>query len=304
MSLELTVEALGPSASAVGLRELIHRAAQSTSSVLITGEPGLGQESVALAVHRQSHRQDRPFVTLNCAGLSEISLEVELFGQVDVVRRSLLEEARGGTLFLDEISELGLPLQGKITQLIRQQALFDVRVITSTHRDLVRLVELGHFKESLYCALAVLPIHLTPLRQRSEDIPAIADHFLNKYSALNGHRVRGFCPQAIEKLKSINWSGNIRELESVVERLTVLSPQTEIQASDVPDLGLKCFESFFGKETSDLPPLEELERRYIQMVLQRTGSHKEKAAQILGINRRTLYRKEREYGIIDPEPAT
>ncbi len=291
------------------------------TSVLLTGESGTGKELVARTIHRNSKRVSQPFVAVNCAAIPEALLESELFGHAKGAftdarqeRQGLFTRADGGTLFLDELGELPLTMQVKMLRALEERTIrpvgatqvrsIDVRVIAATHKDLKKAITEGNFREDLYYRLAVIPVVMPALRHRPEDIPLLAHHFLNNYSLANGGRVHGFTPEALQKLIALPWPGNVRELENLVERLVVLSKNPTIQAADIPAGEEGNFETFLGQNASHLPTLEELEKRYIGMVLERTGSRKEKAAQILGINRRTLYRKEREYGYVteDHEP--
>lgn len=316
-------EIIGKSPSMREIFDLVERVSSSTSSVLITGESGTGKEVIAKAIHQRSPRADKNFIAVNCTAIPESLLESELFGHVKGSftgatgdKKGLFEEAEGGTLFLDEIGDMDVALQAKILRALQERVIrpvgsnqskaIDVRVIAATHKDLKKAIANGTFREDLYYRLAVIPIVMPPLRHRTEDIPLLANHFLNKYSLMNGGRVHGFAPEALQRLMSLPWTGNVRELENLVERLVVLSKTPTIQAQDIPGSDEQNFESFFGQNTAHLPSLEELEKRYISLVLQKTGSKKEKAAQILGINRRTLYRKERDYGFVSPseeEPA-
>lgn len=220
-------------------------------------------------------------------------------------KKGLFEEADGGTLFLDEIGDLDLALQAKLLRVLQEKKIkpvganrekdVNVRVITATHKNLQKAIEEELFREDLYYRLSVLPIQLPPLRKRKEDIPLLANHFLQKYSSINNSQAVSFSPQAMEELLNYRWNGNVRELENVVERLTVMSTEKEITNTSLnssPDE--ENSEEFFSKNTSDWPTIDELNRRYIDLVLEKTGGRKEKAAQILGINRRTLYRREKE----------
>jgi DNA-binding NtrC family response regulator len=175
----------------------------------------------------------------------------------------------------------------------------DVRIIAATHKDLKLAIKEGRFREDLFYRLSVIPIVIPPLRNRREDIPLLAEHFLKKYSAANHSKVFGFSKRAMARLVAQRYDGNVRELENLVERAVVLASSTLIDESEVPSSDGANAEQFFAGATSDFPTIEQLERRYIQIVLEKTGGKKDKAAQILGINRRTLYRKEREYGFID-----
>lgn len=316
-------EIIGKSLPMKGVFDLISRVAPSNSNVLITGESGTGKEVVAKAIHQQSSRGNKKFVAINVTAIPDTLLESELFGHVkgsftgaNDNKTGLFEEASGGTLFLDEIGDMDMALQAKILRVLQEREIrpvgstqskaVDVRLIAATHKDLKVAIANGTFREDLYYRLAVIPIAMPPLRHRVEDIPLLAYHFLNKYSILNGGRVTGISHEALQKLMALPWPGNVRELENLVERLVVLSRHPVIQAEDIPLGEEKNFETFFGQNTSDLPSLDELEKRYISLVLEKTGSKKEKAAQILGINRRTLYRKEREFGFVSndsPEPV-
>jgi two-component system, NtrC family, response regulator AtoC len=300
---------------------LIDQLASSTASVLVTGESGTGKEVIARAIHRAGARKDKPFVAVNCTAIPDSLLESELFGHVKGAftgaaadKRGLFEEADGGTIFLDEIGDMDIALQAKMLRVLQERTVrpvgstqsrpIDVRVIAATHKDLKKAIANETFREDLFYRLAVIPVVMPALRHRPEDIPLLAHHFLNKYSLANGGRVHGFAPEALHKLVALPWPGNVRELENLIERLVVLSKTPMIQAADIPAGEEKNFESFYGENAGSLPTIEELEKRYIGMVLEKTGSRKEKAAQILGINRRTLYRKEREYGFVtgDQEP--
>jgi DNA-binding NtrC family response regulator len=310
-------EMLGKSPAMQTVFDLVTRVAGTTSNVLVTGESGTGKEMVARAVHQMGPRKSKPFVAINCTAIPETLLESELFGHAkgsftgaNARKKGLIEEANGGTLFLDEIGDMSPPLQAKLLRVLQERKIrpvgdnnfydVDVRVIAATHKDLKAAIREGRFREDLYYRLSVIPIVIPPLRDRAEDIPLLAEHFLNKYAAAsseeNGPRVRGFTKAAISKLMSLRWEGNVRELENVVERAVVLCPNPLIDASDIPDAEATRTEGGMTALTGDYPTLAQLEERYIQAVLAKTGGRKDKAVEILGINRRTLYRKEREYG--------
>ena len=314
-------EIVGKSAPMQEIFDLVERVASSISSVLITGESGTGKEVIAKAIHQRSPRAGKNFIAVNCTAIPDTLLESELFGHVKGSftgatsdKRGLFDEAEGGTLFLDEIGDMDISLQAKLLRVLQERQIrpvgatqsksVDVRIIAATHKDLKKAIANATFREDLYYRLAVIPIVMPALRHRPEDIPLLAHHFLNKYSLLNGGRVHGFTQEALQKLMALPWPGNVRELENLVERLVVLSKNPVIQVEDIPSGEEKNFETFFGQNVASLPSLEELEKRYISLVLEKTGSKKEKAAQILGINRRTLYRKERDYGFVtsDQEP--
>ncbi len=304
---------VGKSTAIQNIFDLIDRVGPSSTNILITGESGTGKEVIARALHNQSPRSNQPFIAINCTAIPESLMESELFGHIkgaftgaNVDKKGLFEEANGGTLFLDEIGDMDMALQAKLLRVLQERTIravgsnqskpIDVRVIAATHKDLKKAISNGTFREDLYYRLSVIPIVIPPLRHRVEDIPLLANHFLRKYSALNHNKQVSFTQAAIQKLMGMHWPGNVRELENMVERLVVLARSTTIDVADIPDSEQTSQEHFFGTATSDLPTIEELEKRYIHLVLEKTGGKKERASQILGINRRTLYRKEREYG--------
>jgi DNA-binding NtrC family response regulator len=314
-------EIVGKSPAMKEIFDLIERISSSSSSVLITGESGTGKEVIARAIHQSGPRAGKNFVAVNCTAIPDSLMESELFGHMKgsftgahADKVGLFTEAEGGTIFLDEIGDMDVGLQAKLLRVIQERTVrpvgstqnkpVDVRILAATHKDLKKAIANGTFREDLYYRLAVIPLVMPALRHRPEDIPLLAHHFLNKYSLMNGGRVHGFSSEALQRLMALSWPGNVRELENLVERLVVLSKTPVIEASDIPAGEEKSFENFFGQNVADMPSLEELEKRYVTLVLEKTGSRKEKAAQILGINRRTLYRKEREYGFKteDQEP--
>ncbi len=309
---------VGKSTAIQNIFDLIERVGPASTNVLITGESGTGKEVVARALHNQSPRAQKPFIAINCTAIPDSLMESELFGHVKGAftgatgdKKGLFEEADGGTIFLDEIGDMDMALQAKLLRVLQERQIkpvgsnqnksIDVRVIAATHKDLKKAIANGVFREDLYYRLSVIPIVIPPLRHRPEDIPLLAHHFLRKYSALNGGKVTSFTQEALRKLMALNWPGNVRELENMVERLVVLSRAQQIDAPDIPTTDQSSGEQFFGQATNDSPTLEELEKRYIQLILEKTGGKKEKAAQILGINRRTLYRKEKDYGFATGE---
>lgn len=315
-------EMVGKSTAIQSIFDLIKRVSSASSNVLITGESGTGKEVVARSIHSHSPRAKKPFIAINCTAIPESLMESELFGHVKGSftgatgdKKGLFEEAEGGTLFLDEIGDMDISLQSKLLRVLQDRTIkpvganqskpIDVRVIAATHKDLKKAILQSQFREDLFYRLAVIPIVVPPLRHRPEDIPLLAHHFLRKYSALNSGRVVGFTQAALLKLMTLSWPGNVRELENMIERMVVLSRGSQIDLTEIPESENTPNEQFFGQSTSDSPTLEELEKRYMQLILEKTGGKKERAAQILGINRRTLYRKEREYGFVsdqEPEP--
>ena len=293
---------------------LIRKVAASDVSVLVTGESGSGKEMVASAIHQCSSREGRPFIAINCAAIPKELLESELFGHAKgaftgatTARRGLFEEAHEGTVLLDEIGDLPLPLQAKILRLLQTKEVkplgqnivkeINVRIISATHKNLKALIQKGEFREDLYYRLNVMPIQLPPLRERREDVPLLAEHFLRKHSPSVGRRLFGFSKGAISKLQSLPWRGNVRELENTVERAMVMAEGSWIEDCDiiVDEIGTD------GNVADDLfnsgKSLKDIEREYIRHVLAKTGNRKEAATRILGIDRKTLYRKEKLYGI-------
>ena len=304
---------IGKSSAMKSVFDLVGRVSQATANILVTGESGTGKEMIARAIHQQGPRSGKPFIAINCTAIPESLLESELFGHAKgsftgaiSKKRGLFEEAEGGTLFLDEIGDMNVLLQSKLLRVIQEKKVravgdnvdraIDVRIIAATHKDLKSAMKDGRFREDLYYRLSVIPIVIPPLRHRQEDIPILSDFFLKKYSATNNSKVRGFTKRAVSKLMGLKWEGNVRELENVIERAVVLSTSDLIDENDIPSPETTNAETFFGASTGDFPSLEDLERRYIEMIMQKTGGRKDKASQILGINRRTLYRKCLDYG--------
>ncbi len=299
----------------------IEKVAPAQSTVLIKGDSGTGKELVARAIHERSRRADKAFVAINCTAIPENLLESELFGHMKgsftgaiADKKGLFEEADGGTLFLDEIGDLDMALQAKLLRVLQERKIkpvganrekdVNVRVVTATHKNLQKAIEDELFREDLYYRLSVLPIQLPPLRQRKDDIPLLANYFLEKYSSLNNSVAKRFSASAMQELIQYPWNGNVRELENVVERLCVMSQDEEIATTYLEaasDSGTS--DDFFLSSTQDWPTIEELNQRYINLVLDKTGGRKEKASQILGINRRTLYRREKEsqVGVLNNE---
>lgn len=311
---------LGKSKAMKELFDLMERVAPAQSNILITGESGTGKEVVARTLHQMSPRAESPFVAVNCTAIPETLLESELFGHAkgsftgaDKRKKGLFEEAHGGTLFLDEIGDMEPSLQAKLLRVLQERRIrpvgetkdleIDVRVIAATHKDLKKAIRDGLFREDLYYRLNVIPLHLPPLRHRKEDIPLLAQSFLEKYAAANRSPAHGFTPGALHLLMNRPWPGNVRELENMVERLVVMARTALIDDHDLPQPETAGVEDFYGSMTQDLPSMEDLEKRYIQFVLAKTGGKKDRASQILGINRRTLYRKEREYGFVSDEES-
>lgn len=312
---------LGKSKSMKDLFDILETVSPAQSNILITGESGTGKEVVARTIHNMSTRSKAPFVAVNCTAIPETLLESELFGHAkgsftgaDRKKIGLFEEAQGGTLFLDEIGDMVPSLQAKLLRVLQERKIrpvgetkdveIDVRVIAATHKDLKKAIRDGLFREDLFYRLNVIPVHLPPLRHRKEDIPLLAQAFLDKFSAANRSPAHSFSPGAMHIMMNRQWQGNVRELENLVERLSVMARRQVIEEHDLPQPENAEAEDFYGEMTRDLPTLETLEKRYIQFALAKFGGKKEKVSQVLGINRRTLYRKEREYGFVSDEDDT
>jgi Nif-specific regulatory protein len=311
-------EIVGRSPVIAKVRAQIARVAATNATVLISGESGVGKELVARALHLSSARRDKLFVCLNCAALTESLLESELFGHekgafTGATERKIgkFEAAHGGTIFLDEIGEMSPHLQAKFLRVLEghayervggsQPVRVDVRVIAATNRDLEKEVEKGDFRRDLYFRLRVVEIVVPGLRKRPDDIPILANHFLDQFSRETGRRLRGFTPEAMEQMRRYRWPGNVREMKNVIERAVVLGEGPLIDVGDLmlSKLATSGETSEASVPTDEFTPLtlEELERRHIRATLAATGWNKSQAAQILGIERSTLDRKLRRYGL-------
>jgi DNA-binding NtrC family response regulator len=291
----------------------IRRAAPSDSTVLISGESGTGKELVARAIHSLSPRAAREFVPVDCSALVETLLESELFGHVKgsftgayQTKHGLFELANQGTFFFDEISNLSLNIQAKLLRVIQEREFMkvgsqkriklDIRIIASSNRDLREAIRVGTFREDLFYRLSVIPIHLPPLRERKEDIPLLVEHFLDKYSEKSNRKVAGISRQALEMLAAYSWPGNVRELEHTIERILILEDGEVIQPEHLPAF-ISQRQGEFRVFSEELFSLDDLEKRYIQFVLRRTKGRRQEAAQILGIDRKTLGLKIKKYGL-------
>ncbi len=302
---------IGESSAMREIFALIKKVAAGRSSVLITGESGTGKEVVARTLHYCGAGADRPFIPINCTAIPEGLLESELFGHVrgaftgaHTTKCGLFEKANGGTLFLDEIGDMGPALQGKLLRVIQdrevrpvggtQSTKVDVRIIAATNKDLDVEMEVGRFREDLYYRLNVIPIHIPPLRERPDDIPPLVDAFLRKHS---DGRARVVSPVALERLRGHQWKGNARELENVIERALVLSEATEIGPDEIPFYADERVtpedptEALMRGAAERRLTLHELESRYTDLIMERTDGNKVQAAKILGIDRKTLYRR-------------
>jgi two-component system response regulator AtoC len=288
----------------------VARVAETETTVLITGESGTGKELVAKAIHTRSRREG-PFVAINCAAMPESLLESELFGHVKgaftdarTARPGLFIKASHGTLFLDEIGEMPAGMQAKLLRALQertvrpvggdQEQAFDARLIAATNRDLETEVEEKRFREDLFYRINVVRIHVPPLRARGSDILLLAQHFLQRYQSGPTQRVVGIKSVAADKLLSYPWPGNVRELQNCIERAVALAQFDQVGIDDLPERVREFKSSRIAIESSDpteLLPMEEVERRYILRVLDAVGGNKTLAAQVLGFDRRTLYRK-------------
>jgi two-component system, NtrC family, response regulator HydG len=303
---------LGKSAPMQRLRALIERVAGASSSVLISGETGTGKELVALAIHADSPRAERPFVAVNCAALPEYLLESELFGHAKGAftgasqsRRGLFVEADGGTIFLDEIGDLPLALQGKLLRVLQsgevrpvgseQSRTVDVRCVAATHKDLGELVAKGLFREDLFFRLDVLRVAVPPLRERGEDVLPLCDHFLKKSLATGTRSILiGFEPEALDFLAGCDWPGNVRQLENLIERLVVTASAPLARLGDVKAaLGPMREADLITPLVQQRLTLQDLESRYIDGVLRAVDGSRPKAAEILGVDPSTLYLRDK-----------
>ena len=301
---------LGKSRPMQEVFELIRRVADSPSNLLITGESGTGKELVAKAIHYNSDRRDRPFVAVNSAAIPEQLLESELFGHMrgaftdaKADRPGLFEEAQKGTLFLDEISELPLMLQAKLLRAIQEREIrrvgstksipVDVRIIAATNLNLADEVKAKHFREDLYYRLNVIEIRLPPLRDRRDDIPLLVETFLHKCAKANRKPLQGVSESSLALLIDYSWPGNVRELENIIERAVTLARGEKIMPEDLPATvqGSRGDRRVLDDAAERTLPLQEVEWEYIKKILEKTGGNKYQAAQALGIDRKTLYRK-------------
>jgi two-component system response regulator AtoC len=298
----------------------ISKIADYKTTVLVTGESGVGKELVARAIHQRSSRSGGPFVPINCGAIPENLLESELFGHkkgafTDAVsdRRGLFEEANGGTLFLDEIGELPLGLQVKLLRVLEDEKIrrlgesrdlqVDVRIVTATHRDLLAETKAGRFREDLFYRLNVLPIHVPPLRERREDIPLLIDHFVTRNNARLGTDIRGLDAEARRLLYEYAWPGNVRELENTVERAMVLCESDNIGASDLPERIREARDpvklQLSSGELSVKKTTRYIEEVLIRRALQKTKGNRTRAAELLEISHRALLYKIKDYNITD-----
>jgi two-component system response regulator HydG len=310
---------IGKSPPMKDLLDMVAMVAPTEATALITGESGTGKELIAKAIHYNSPRKDRPFVVVNCAALTETLLESELFGHekgaftgADRRREGRFMQANRGTIFLDEIGEMSLTMQAKLLRVIQEREIqrvggdatlkVDVRILAATNRDLMEEVASQRFREDLFYRLNVVTLRVPPLRERHEDIPLLARHFLDRYSDKNRKQMKGFTPLAMDMLLKYDWPGNVRELENAVERAVILVPGDYITEREFP---LNLTRSY--AHTTDVPPpqtastpshsLDEVEKEVILATLKATAGNKSEAARRLRITRKTLHNKLNKYGV-------
>ncbi|HSL20033.1 MAG TPA: sigma-54 dependent transcriptional regulator [Vicinamibacterales bacterium] len=311
---------IGRSPVMLAVFQLVQTIAPTASTVLISGESGTGKELVARAIHFNSPRKDRPFVALNCGALPETLLESELFGHVrgaftgaDSNKKGLVEVAEKGTVFLDEIGEMSPIVQVKVLRVLQdrkfrrlggtEETEADIRIIAATNRDLSKLVAEGKFREDLFYRINVIPVRLPPLRDRLEDIPLLAEHFLAKYASQIGRKLSGISPEAMRLLQAYPWPGNIRELENAIERAVTLEAGSFVQASSLPE-HVQSGTSGDGKDAVVLDSgfdlerhVEDIEREYISEALRRAGGVKSRAAELLGMSFRSFRYYMKKYNL-------
>lgn len=311
---------VGSSAKMIELYKEIARVAPTRSTVLITGESGTGKELVARAIHQNSPRQDKPFVAVNCGALTETLLEAELFGHQKGSftgaisdRRGLWEEAEGGTLFLDEIGETSPGMQVKLLRALQESEIrrvgsnqnrkVNARIVAATNRHLEEEVKNGNFREDLFYRLSVLALQVPPLRERAGDIPLLVEKFLSKARKNVGKENLRFSAEALQTLQIYEWKGNVRELEAAVEYAALRGRGNEILNEDLPvklltdEFRQSAERAHLSELYGDLPKLDELEKRYLMHVLEKTDGNRTRTAEIMGIDRRTLYRMAERFGL-------
>jgi len=314
---------IGHSPAMINLLETVAQVAPSEATVLITGDSGTGKELIAGAIHFNSHRKDGPFIKLNCAAITETLLESELFGHekgaftgAERRKEGRFFQAHGGSLFLDEVSEMSLTMQVKLLRVLQEREFtrvggentiqVDVRMIAATNKNLPELISNGDFREDLYYRLNVVGLEIPPLKKRREDIPLLAQHFLEVFGARNHKEIKGYTPQAMDNLVRYDWPGNVRELMNSVERAVVLSQGDFLSEKDFTIIhGSDVNHNDPGPDRANGPsnvdgatPLEEVEKTTILNTLEASGGNKSEAARRLGITRKTLHKKLKAYGVM------
>ena len=311
---------IGESGHMQEVLSLVRRVAPSEATVLIRGESGTGKELIAQAIHYSSPRASRPLVRLNCAALPETLLESELFGHEKgaftgayATRKGRFEVANGGSLFLDEIGDLPLHLQAKLLRVLQEKEFervgsskpipVDVRILAATHRDLEKLIQEDQFREDLYYRLNVVTVVLPPLRERRQDIPPLLDHLVKKFAEKNAKTIKGFTQEARDALLRYDYPGNVRELENIVERATVITRDEVIGRSDLP-LTVQTSEKLDDRGTNITAVVEGLERKMIKEALSQSDGVQTRAADKLGITERALRYKLKKYGFQGEDPSS
>jgi two-component system response regulator HydG len=304
------------------LLEMVATVAPSEATVMVTGESGTGKELIARSLHYNSLRKEYPLVTVNCAAITETLLESELFGHergaftgADKRREGRFKQADKGTIFLDEIGETSSTMQAKLLRVIQEKEIqrvggeetlkVDVRIVAATNRDLETEVAQGKFREDLFYRLNVMPLHVPPLRDRTEDIPLLAQHFVQKFAQKNRKTIKGFVPLAMNMLVNYDWPGNVRELENAIERAVILITGEHITEKQLPlNITEKYSDAAFMAQSADsnalidgTRSLEEIEKEAIAATLKASQGNKAEAARRLGITRKTLHNKLKNYGL-------
>jgi len=312
---------VGQSEAMIDVFKMINKVKDSRATVLIVGETGTGKEVVARAIHYNSVRSEKPFLPVNCAALTESLLESELFGHVRGAftgairdKQGVFEVADGGTIFLDEVGDITLGLQQKLLRVLENgeiqpvgstsRKIIDVRVLAATNKDIEGMLPLGTFREDLYYRLNVVTLRVPPLRERIDDIALLARHFLLRYCTENRKNISSISTEALCLLEHYDWPGNVRELENIMARATLLEATDEITPASLPEkLQNRNTQAMRGPK-DDIPSLEEVEKRHIIRILERTGGNRARAAKILGINRTSLWRMMNRLGIEDPSSTS
>jgi len=304
---------VGQSKSMKKVEQLVQKVGPTDTTVLISGESGTGKELVARAIHHHSSRREKPFVAVDCGSLVENLFESELFGHVKgsftgatSTKYGRFELANGGTLFFDEIGNISMNIQTKLLRVLQEREItkvgssqivkIDVRIVAATNKDLQEAVKTGMFREDLFYRLSVVPIALPALRERRDDIPLLANHFLKKYNRKRGKNIRAISDKAMKALVEYGWPGNVRELENAIERAVVLSENDVVKSSDLFYYGLTV-ETPQTSDVSRTQPLLDVEREHIAKALKIFNGHKGKTAESLGIDRKTLRSKLKRYGM-------
>lgn len=309
---------IGKSEKMQAIFSLIEKVSKSKSTVTVYGSSGTGKELVARAIHYNSPRSNEPFLAFNCSAIPDTLVESELFGHVRGSftgayhhKTGLFEEAKGGTFFVDEIGSTSMAVQTKLLRVLQEKEIrrvgsnetikIDIRLIAATNENLEEKVRRGGFREDLFYRLHVIPIFLPDLKDRGEDVHLLANHFLKIHAKQEGREVHGFSAEAMKLLTDYDWPGNVRELENAIERAVVITQDNLIKREDLPTKILNGRQHLVKRAFNDLVTLEELKNQYTAMVLEKTKGNKKMAAEILGINPRTLYRKKKLGTVVYPE---